>query len=86
MQLTRDQGGLDGFADTHVVGNEQAHRIQAQGHQQWYELVRARLNGNVAETAEWTGTSTQSHAQGVGQQNGVVLTALLRRIGCGKMC
>ena len=81
IQLSGDQRGLDGFADADVIGNQQPHRVQPQRHQQWHELVGARLDRNVAEAAERAGTATQRHAQGVGEEDRVVLAAFLRGIG-----
>ena len=51
-QLAGDERGLDGLADADVVGDEQAHRVQLERHQQRHELVGARLDGDLAEAAE----------------------------------
>ena len=59
VQLARNQRRLDGFADTHVIGHEQAHRFLAQRHEQRHELIRAGLERQVAEAAERPGASTQ---------------------------
>ncbi|MNF71527.1 hypothetical protein D3C84_534780 [compost metagenome] len=66
-QFAGDQAGLDGLADTHVVGNQQAHGGQAQRHQQRHELVAARLHGNVAEGAERAGSGAQGQTQCIAQ-------------------
>ena len=46
--FTGDEQGLDGFADADVVGDEHADGVQAQGHEQRHELVRARADGHAA--------------------------------------
>jgi hypothetical protein len=38
-KLAGDHAGLDGLAHTHVVGDQQPHRVEAQGHDQRHELV-----------------------------------------------
>ncbi|MDT4830407.1 hypothetical protein FQZ97_638700 [compost metagenome] len=76
-QFAGDQAGFDGLADTHVIGNQQAHRGQAQGHQQRHKLVAARLDSDVAEGAKRAGAGAQGQAQGIAQQQrgGVVAGA-----------
>ena len=37
-QLAEDQPRLDGLADTDIVGDQQPHDGQPQGHQQRYQL------------------------------------------------
>ena len=54
-QLFGDQGGLDCFADSDVVGDEEADRAETQGHEQRHELVGARLDGDGAEGPERPG-------------------------------
>ena len=39
QQLGEDQPRLDGLAETHVVGDEEAHARHAKGFQEWDELV-----------------------------------------------
>lgn len=83
-QFAGDQTGLDGLADTHVVGNQQAHGGQAQRHQQRHGLVAARLHGNIAEGAERAGSGAQGQTQGVAQQQCGGVVACTHGVGPGK--
>ena len=49
-----------------------------------YQLVGARLNGDVAERAEWPTASAQLQAQGIAQEQGGGMVASLVRVGPGK--
>ena len=64
-QLADDQAGLDGLADADVVGDEQADRFLPERHQQRNQLVGARLEGEIAEGAERSGTGAELEAERV---------------------
>ena len=49
VQLAGNEQRLDGFAHPDVVRDQQAHRVQAERHQQRDELVQARANRDAAE-------------------------------------
>ena len=83
-ELAGDQPSLDGFADTHVVGNQKAHGGQAQGHEQRHQLVGPRLDGNVAKRAERPAARAQLEAQGIAQQQRCGMVAGLLGVGPGK--
>ena len=80
-QLAGDQRAFDGLADTDVVGDQQAHGVLLQRHQQRHELVGARLDGDVAEAAERAGTGAQLELQRIEQQlaGGMVARLVARR-------
>jgi len=63
MQLAHDQARFDRLADTDVVGDQQANRRLTERHQQRHELIRPRLDGDVGERAERTGTGAKLELQ-----------------------
>ena len=73
-QFAHDKTRFDGFANAYVVGNEQAHRVQAQGHEQRYKLVSTWLDSDIAKGAKRPPARTQLEAQGIAheQRSGVV--------------
>jgi hypothetical protein len=84
-QLAGDERGLDGLADADVVGDEQAHRVELQRHEQRHELVGARLDRDLAEAAERAGAAPQRQQQRVAQeQRSVVAAELAFTSGRGK--
>ena len=76
-QLAGDQESFDGLAHADVVGNQQAHRIELERHQQRHELVGARLDRDLPEAAEWSGAAPQRQQQRVAQQQGRIVPAEL---------
>ena len=60
--------GFDGLADAHVIGDQQAHRIELERHQQRHELVRARLDGDTGKRAERPGAGAEAEAHRIAQQ------------------
>ena len=66
-QLARDEARLDGLADAHVVGDEQAHRVEPEGHHQRHELVGPGLDGDAAEAAERAGGGAGRETRRVAQ-------------------
>jgi hypothetical protein len=67
-QLARDHAGLDGLADAHVVGDQQPHRLEAQGHDQRYELVRPGSDRDVPKGAERRRARAQAQSCGIEQK------------------
>ena len=61
-QFAGDQQSFDGLAHAHIIGDEQADRVQAQRHQQGHELVDARPNRNPAKRTERRGPLAQRQA------------------------
>lgn len=51
-KLTDDEPGFNGLPHTHVIGDEDPDRVQAQGHKKWHELILAGADGDPAEGAE----------------------------------
>jgi hypothetical protein len=80
-----DERGLDGLADTDVVGDEQAHRIELERHEQRHELVGARLDGDLAEAAERAGAAPQRQQQRVAQELRRVVAGLVPHLGRGNV-
>ena len=66
-QLARDEARLDGLADAHVVGDEQTHGVELEGHHQGHELVGPGLDGDAAEAAERAGRGAGREACRVAQ-------------------
>lgn len=67
-QFGGDQGGLDGLADTDVVGDQQAHDVLAQRHHQRHHLVGARFDRDRGQAAERACGGTESDPQRTSQQ------------------
>ena len=65
QELSEDQAGLNGLADAHVVRDEEAHRVQAQGHEKRHELVRPRLHADARKGTEGPGAGAVGQAHGV---------------------
>ena len=86
QQLADDESGLDGFADAHVIRDEQADHRQPQCHEQRHELIGAGLDGDVAERAEWPGPVAEFQMDGIPQQSGRLVAAVAGRIGQREDC
>ena len=69
-EFAQDEAGLDGLADADIIGDEQAQAGLSQGHEQRYQLVGARLEGDLGGGAEGTSAAAQGETQGIGQQQG----------------
>ena len=61
-QLARDEQRLDGLADAHVVGDQEADWVQAQRHQERDKLVNPRPDGDAAERPERRRAITKGQA------------------------
>ena len=83
-QLAGDEQGLDGLPDPDVVGDEEAHRIELQRHEQRHELVGARLDRDPSDAPEGSGAPPQREQQRVAQQEGRVVSAELVRARQGE--
>ncbi len=69
QQFAGHQAGLDGLADAHVVGDQQAHRIQFERHHQGHQLVGPGLGGDAAEGPERPGGGPGGKPRRVPQQH-----------------
>ncbi len=67
-QLAGDEACLDGLADTNVVGDQEAHRVELERHQERHQLVRAGLDGDLGERAKRPGARAEAQPDGVAQQ------------------
>ncbi len=67
-QLAGDETGFDRLADSYVVGDQQAHRVELQGHQQGHELVGPGLDGDAPEAAKRPGGGAGREARRIAQQ------------------
>jgi hypothetical protein len=79
-QLACDQRSLDRLTYADVVGDQKAHGVELEGHEQRDELVCARLERDLSEAAEGARPAAQGQEQGVAQEQGRVVTGLLLRI------
>jgi hypothetical protein len=80
-QLAGDQRALDRLADAHVVGDEDAHGVLLQRHQQRHELVGPRLDGDPRERAERPSAAAEAQAHGIAQQPRGAVVAGAGRVG-----
>ena len=85
-QFAHNQPGFDGFADTDVIGDQQPDYRLTQGHQQRYQLVGARFDGDIAERSERAGAVAHFKQQGIAQQHGGIVTAGQGRVWQRKGC
>ena len=83
-QFTHDETRLYRFTDTHVVGNQQTHGVQAQGHEQGHQLVSAGLYRDVAKRTEGAAACTQFETQGIAHEQRGGVVAWLGGVGPGK--
>ena len=81
QQLLGDQGRLDRLADADVVGDQQAHRVELERHQQRHQLVRARRHADPADRAERTGAGAEAEPQRVAEHAGRAVVAEVAGIG-----
>ena len=65
-----DERGLNGFADTDVVRDEEPHGVLPQRHQQRHKLIRTRLNGDTGEATKRAGGGAHAQTRGFAQQTG----------------
>jgi len=80
-QLTRHQSGLNGLANTDIIRNQQAHRVQFEGHQQRHQLIGARLKAQPGKRAERPGAGAKAQPHSIPQQPGGAVIAYLNRVG-----
>ncbi len=66
-QLTGNQARLDGLADPHVVGDQDAHRVEAERHEQRNELVGTGLHAEVRQGPEGPRSRAEPKADCVAQ-------------------
>jgi hypothetical protein len=62
-RLPRNQTALDRLADSDIVGDQDAHRVELQYHQQRHQLIGAWLEPNTAHAAEGARTTTKGKKQ-----------------------
>jgi len=80
-QLTGDEEGLHRLSDPDVVGDEEAHRVQLEPHEQGNELIRPGIYRDAAEGAERAGAGTETEPQRVAEQAAGAVVADLSGIG-----
>ena len=68
QQLGDDEAGLDGLAQSHVVGQEHAHAGHLQGHDDGHELKVLGDGAAALQAEEWGGAVQQAEAVGPQQQ------------------
>ena len=83
-QFAGDERGLDGLSDTNIIRDQQAHRFLLQSHQERYELVSPRLDGDLAKASERTGAPAKRQHKRVAQEQRGVMAGLLARLRSGE--
>src|SRR4051794_17771280 len=83
--LTGDEEGLDGLSDADVVGDQEPDGVHLQGHEERHELVRPRLDGDLAERSERAGTRAETEPDRVPQEAAGQMIAQLSRLGRGEV-
>ena len=63
-----NEGCLDGLANAHIVGDEQAHWVELERHHQRHELIRTRFGSDTTEAAERAGRRTRRQAGRIPQE------------------
>ena len=67
-----------------VVRDEEAHRVELERHEQRHELVRARLDGDLADAPEGSGAPPQREQQRIAKQQRRVVPAVLMGVRQGE--
>ena len=62
-EFAGNEASLDCLPDTNIVGNQEADRVEAEGHEQGNELVGTWAYGDAAERAERSCTFAQEEAR-----------------------
>ena len=83
-QLAGDEQGLDRLSDSNVVGDEEAHRVELERHEQRHELVRAGFDRDLANAPKGAGAPSQREQQRVAKQQRRVVPAELVRARQGE--
>jgi hypothetical protein len=68
QHLASNEAGFNGFTDADIVSDKQTDRVKLQRHEQWDELVRARLNSEPAERTEWSGAGAKAESDCISQK------------------
>ncbi len=85
-QLACDKRGLYRLADTNIVGDQQANGVEFERHEQWHELVGARLDRDLPKAAKRTGTPAQREHKRVAQKQCSIVPPHLRQRRLRKRC
>jgi hypothetical protein len=80
-QFTGDQRRLNRLPDPHIIGDQQAHRVETQRHQQRHNLIGARAKPQPPHTAERTGAAAQAQARRIAQQRPTLEIPHRSRVG-----
>ena len=80
-QLACDEQGLDRLADPDVVGDEQAHGVELERHEQRHELVGSRLDRDLSEAPKGSRSPPQREQQRIAKQESRVVATELMRAG-----
>ena len=79
-QFAHNKGGLNGLADTHVVGHQKPRDRHLERHEKRHELIGSRRDAKIAEGSERPRAASELHAEGVAQQFGLCGVAELCRV------
>jgi hypothetical protein len=78
-KLSRNQSPLDCLSDSDIVGDQEAHHVELERHQERHELIGARLEPDATGAAERAGTAAQREQQGVPQKQCLSLRPVVLR-------
>ena len=67
-QLARDEQCFDGFADADIIGDKEPDGIELERHKQGNKLIGARLDVDIAETAEGAGAGAELQTECIPQK------------------
>jgi hypothetical protein len=76
-QFACNEGGLNGLADTNVIGDEQAYWIELEGHKERYELIGPGLDGDLPKAAKRARAATKREQECVTQEKRCIMACLL---------
>jgi hypothetical protein len=86
QQLLGEEGRLDRLSNTHIIGNEEAHGVLFEPHEQGDQLVRTRLEVQVPERSKRSSTSAKTKSQRISKHTGGTVIPCLLWDGVLELC
>src|SRR5689334_22217976 len=80
-QFACNETGFNRLANAYVIGDQEAHRVEFERHEQRHQLVGAWFNGDVAKRAKWSSARTESETHSITQQPTGAIIAQLSGVG-----
>ena len=81
QQFLGEKSRLNGFSDTHVISNEEAHGVLLEPHEQGDQLVGTRLEVQMPEGSKRSCAGAKTKAQSIPKHTGGAVIACLLRDG-----